>query len=385
MKLLLALLFCGLAFGDTYKNNNNIIEIGVKNPLPVVTVPYVGIGYTTKLLIGHNTDIDTGATEDLWQDDGVLTYLTAAEVMDLVSTDAKDTDYAVGVLTLAANIADTKTVTIGTKVYTFQDTLTDVDGNVHIGVLATNTIDNLIAAITLGGTAGTDYALSMTEHPNVTAAVGGGDTMGATSEIGNNEAATTETDDNASWGAITLINGVGLRTVRVDGVDDDYNAISEVVSLDGTTDATTTLTFFRINQLISQRAGSEGDNAGFITATAGTAATIQSNIEIGDGISHDFRFTVPVNKKAYILKTEISTLAVSANTVITFYTRVREFNGAWRIIVKKAIDSALETHRITDSPIIIPLPAKSDMAMQVTTTISNAEAFANCTILLVEE
>lgn len=67
------------------------------------------------------------------------------------------------------NVLDLETVTIDGKVYTFETTLTDVDGNVHVGDTITDSLDNLKNAITLGGVAGTDYANSMTVHPTVTA------------------------------------------------------------------------------------------------------------------------------------------------------------------------------------------------------------------------
>lgn len=120
---------------------------------------------------------------------------------------------ATGLLTLSENIADTETVTIDTKVYTFQTTLTDVDGNVHIGATASDSLDNLIAAIILGAGAGTDYATSMTLHPTVTAAADAGDTMLATAKTGGtagNSIATTETlaGSGNSWGQALLIGGL---------------------------------------------------------------------------------------------------------------------------------------------------------------------------------
>lgn len=72
-----------------------------------------------------------------------------------------------GTLTMDTNPTDADTMTIDTKVYTFQDTLTDADGNIKIGATLADTKDNVIAAMTLGGTAGTDYATSMTVHPTV--------------------------------------------------------------------------------------------------------------------------------------------------------------------------------------------------------------------------
>ena len=67
-----------------------------------------------------------------------------------------------GFLDLTGLPLDTETTVIGSKTYTWQDTLTDVDGNVHIGATASDCIDNLIAAIILGSGSGTDYAASMT-------------------------------------------------------------------------------------------------------------------------------------------------------------------------------------------------------------------------------
>ena len=119
---------------------------------------------------------------------------------------------ATGTLTLAGNANDTETVTIDTKTYTFQATLTDVDGNVFIGATASDSLDNLIAAITLGAGAGTLYAASTTLHPTVTAAAGAGDTMDATAKkqgTAGNTIATTETMTNGSWGAATLTGGAG--------------------------------------------------------------------------------------------------------------------------------------------------------------------------------
>ena len=103
-------------------------------------------------------------------------------------------------------------VTIDTKTYKFQTTLTNFDDNVQIRASASDSIDNLIAAITLTGTPGTDYATAMTLHPTVTATAGAGDTMDATAKTpgaAGNLIATTETSSNASWGAATLLGGSG--------------------------------------------------------------------------------------------------------------------------------------------------------------------------------
>lgn len=125
---------------------------------------------------------------------------------------------ASGILTFGANAGDTDIVTIDAKVYTFQTVLTDVDGNVLIGATASDSLDNLIAAITLGAGSGTLYAASMTLHPTVTAVAGALDTMDATAKnegvAGNTIVSTTDVG-SATWSAATLLGGLDPADVVV--------------------------------------------------------------------------------------------------------------------------------------------------------------------------
>ena len=134
-------------------------------------------------------------------------YATSMTVHATVKAKNGPDKPATGILTLTANPADTKTVTIDSKVYTFQTTLTDSNGNVLIGATASASLDNLIAAIILGPGSGTAYAASMTLHSTVKALAGAGDTLDATAKTGGiagNALTTTETLTNGSWANVTL-------------------------------------------------------------------------------------------------------------------------------------------------------------------------------------
>lgn len=140
-----------------------------------------------------------------------LKFRVTSALVAFFAPDGVSAGAASEILTAAANAANAETVTIDAKVYTFQDTLTNVDGNVHIGVAATNTLDNLIAAINLGAGAGTDYATAMTLHPTVSAVAGAGDTMDASAKTGGtagNSIATTEAAAQLSWGDTTMSGGL---------------------------------------------------------------------------------------------------------------------------------------------------------------------------------
>lgn len=117
---------------------------------------------------------------------------------------------ATGLLTLTGNAADTNTVVIDGKTYTFQTSLTNVDGNVFIGATASDSIDNLISAITLGPGSGTTYAALTTLHTTVTASVGAGDTMVATAKVkgtGGDAITTTETLVAGTWTSGATFSG----------------------------------------------------------------------------------------------------------------------------------------------------------------------------------
>lgn len=117
---------------------------------------------------------------------------------------------ASGTLTLTGNAGAAETVTIGAVVYTFVATLTGAAYEVLIGATASDSLDNLIAAINAATGAGTVYGTGTVYHPQVRAAAGPGDTMDVVSRAGGsayNSVATTETLTNGSWGGATLSGG----------------------------------------------------------------------------------------------------------------------------------------------------------------------------------
>lgn len=117
-------------------------------------------------------------------------------------------DRAHGTLTFTANALDTETITLGSKTYTLQTTLTDVDGNIQIGASVADTINNIVAAVNLSGTAGTDYATSMTLNADIIGIANTTDSQAhfyaKVSGSGGESLATTETLTNGSFYNTTL-------------------------------------------------------------------------------------------------------------------------------------------------------------------------------------
>lgn len=138
----------------------------------------------------------------------------------------------IGTLTLAGNAVEDETVTIGTTVYRWRDTLAQAY-DVKIGANAAASIVNLVAAINANGTAGTHYFAGTLVHPTVRAIDGAGDTVvvqtksDTTLTAVGTLIATTETMTQGSWGAATLADGTDGTNVAFTTTD---NAVACVFS-----------------------------------------------------------------------------------------------------------------------------------------------------------
>lgn len=53
-------------------------------------------GHTAIIVFGHNTDVDAGVVEDVWEQGGTLVRMTSAETMNIVSTSTDDDGSPVG-------------------------------------------------------------------------------------------------------------------------------------------------------------------------------------------------------------------------------------------------------------------------------------------------
>ncbi len=129
---------------------------------------------------------------------------------------------AQGTLTMDVQPINGDTFTLDGKQYTFETSLTNVDGNIAIGGSLAQAKLNLVTAIDLSGVAGTDYATAMTRHTTMSVAPFVTDDCVVSARDpgrGGNVLGTTETFDAVTniFDAATLgttTNGKGERGWR---------------------------------------------------------------------------------------------------------------------------------------------------------------------------
>jgi hypothetical protein len=125
--------------------------------------------------------------------------------------------------------------------------------------------------------------------------------------------------------------GTGAYQIRVEGLDGNYNLISENVTMDGTSNVLTANSYLRINRMyINGTVGSNGTNVGTITATASSSATVQADIGIGLGQTEKSQYTVPAGFTAYIIAWGVD-VGKGDDIDSTLQTRDNSTNSGWRV------------------------------------------------------
>lgn len=96
--------------------------------------------------------------------------------------------------------------------------------------------------------------------------------------------------------------GTGARKVEIQGLDANWDLQTETVNLNGVANVATANTYLRIFRMQVTEVGSGGSNAGIITATAQTDATVTAAIQIGNNQTLMAIYTVPAGKVLLITK-----------------------------------------------------------------------------------
>ena len=134
----------------------------------------------------------------------------------------------------------------------------------------------------------------------------------------------------------TANEGNGARTVELFGLDANYDEISEVVTLDGTSEVTTSKSFLRINRGIVRSAGDNEVATGTIyagtgTVTLGVPASIYLSIKPEDGQTLMAIWTVPAGYTAHLMQTDATVATTQNNKYATVSVLAKPFGEVFQV------------------------------------------------------
>lgn len=240
--------------------------------------------------------------------------------------------------------------------------------------------------VALGNISGMASVVVRGHNPSQTSASGFVDV----SEFGDlTYLSSAETMEIASADTNDTSAGTGLRTLLLAGVDGTGAAISETITMNGTTDVTSVNSYLRVNSMTGLTGGSVGWNIGNVTATATTAATVQCEMDATEGLSQNSHYTVPLGKTLYVERLEFNVAKTSGGSapVVEFkgYTRPGGAGAAWVQLVDKRIDASVTDEIDVQTSFPAPLIARSDLRFRSDTDQNNTEVRTRFYGLLIDD
>jgi hypothetical protein len=176
---------------------------------------------------------------------------------------------------------------------------------------------------------------------------------------------------------MTVTSSVGATDngceIAVNGLDENYNEVTEVLTLSGAGTATTTTTFIRVFR--GYVAGSQ-DTTGNITI--GNGANVYSYVNADNQTLQAF-YTIPAGYTARLLQTDHTISTEQNNKFGQIRIIVRRPNGVFRTQESFTIDNG-SISRVYSTPIYIP--EKSDIEVRAIASGANAFLHISSTIEL---
>lgn len=185
--------------------------------------------------------------------------------------------------------------------------------------------------------------------------------------------------------------GTGAQTLYIEGLDSNYEVISETVTSNGLTEVVTVNSYLRVHRAYVMNVGAGGVNAGIITidpTTTGSGAR-QGIIAAGDGQTAISHYTIPAGKTGYLVGGQLtvgSTDASGGAKEALFRLWRRNPGESWRLQKEVSLRSAA-TSVTPDIDYKIPVyyEEKTDLKWTATADANNTSVTAQFCIMLVDD
>lgn len=180
----------------------------------------------------------------------------------------------------------------------------------------------------------------------------------ATSFIPVWENATTYTYPVAAT-QMHLAGSVGdTASILIQGLDANYNMISETAVLNGATAVTTVKSYLRINSM-RVSVGSTTNPSGVVTLKDLTDTTIYAQINAGVGRTQMAIYTVPAGYTFYLSRIDVNT-SLNGNNFATYQNRTISSDGVVQLTQQAPFAINYHTQRVMPRPFL----EKTDIQLQ---------------------
>lgn len=152
--------------------------------------------------------------------------------------------------------------------------------------------------------------------------------------------------------------GTGARTVVVQGLDANYNEVTETVTMNGQTAVTMSASLLRVNYAYVATAGSGNSAAGDIyigtgTVTAGVPATTYDIIKVDYNTTTTGSYTVPAGYTAYVSQGLFSTGQPSGTTQVQGRLLTRGTNNIRMTAALTTLNNGVANY-VFEYPLAVP-------------------------------
>jgi hypothetical protein len=152
--------------------------------------------------------------------------------------------------------------------------------------------------------------------------------------------------------------GTGARTIVVQGLDANYNEVSETVTLNGQTAVTMTASLLRVNYAYVLTAGSSNSAEGDIyigtgTVTAGVPATTYDIIKFDYNNTTTGSYTIPAGYTAYVSQGLFSTGQAGGSNQVQGRLLTRGVDNVRRTAAITTINNGVANY-VFEYPLAIP-------------------------------
>lgn len=169
----------------------------------------------------------------------------------------------------------------------------------------------------------------------------------------------------------TNTTGIGLNSIVIEGLDSNYDQISETILLDGLTPVVSSNSYLRLHRIYSTLAGSLQVSAGIISVTHSEGLIGQ--IPAGVAQSLMAVYTVPSKHTYMIFDIFTSMLKKSSSSQFELHFEIKSFgSNSWRIQqpISTIADGASSFQRSIPN-LYFNIPEKTDIRLRVQEVSTN--------------